>query len=181
LTKNKRRTIYTIGHSTRKLEEFIRLLEKFEIKVLIDVRRFPTSRKFPHFKKEMLENELHKRGIDYIWLGAQLGGKRSVGEIPEELSPWKNWGFKNYVVYCYTSDEWKKGFHELISIANKKRTVIMCAEKLPWRCHRWILSEILAFLGFEVIHIIDEDRTIKHKLSEKGKYLGELLKKKKFI
>lgn len=139
--------VYTIGHSNRELSILVRILSKYGIRVLIDVRRFPTSRKYPWFNRENLEKSLGIVGIKYIWLGDSLGGYRKGG----------------YNEYMKT-EEYSSGIKELIDISSSKISVIMCSEKLWFRCHRRLISNTLVEKGLEVIHIIDEDKTYKHRI-----------------
>lgn len=142
------KTIYTIGHSTRKLEKLIDILKNFKIEVLIDIRHFPHSRHNPQFNKEILEKELSENNIQYLWL-EKLGGFRKGG----------------YLAYTETED-FKQGLKELIKIAEKKLTAIMCAEILWFKCHRKFVSDKLKELEFEVVHIFDKDKTQEHKFKE---------------
>ncbi|MCP8308559.1 MAG: DUF488 domain-containing protein [archaeon] len=142
--------IYTLGHSTRSLEELIGLLEKHKIETLIDVRRFPTSKRYPHFNKDFLIHELSKSCINYIWL--------------ERLGGFRRGGYKKYL----KSEDFKKGIEELLDIAKKGRVAIMCAEALWFRCHRRYISNELVKLGHKVIHIIDEKRVYEHKIIKEG-------------
>jgi len=141
--------IYTVGHSTRKLSQLISLLKAYSIDVLVDVRRFPRSRKNPQFNRELLEAELEKAGIKYYWLGDLLGGFRRGG----------------YREYTKT-DSYRQGIERLIEITKLGTTAIMCAEALWFRCHRRYISDTLASMGFEVIHIVSETRAYRHKLRE---------------
>lgn len=134
--KNKK-VIYTIGSSTRSIEEFISLLQTYKIEVLIDTRRFPTS-SFPHFKKENLQKVISESGITYIYLGKELGGFRPGG----------------YKEYIHTT-MFKKGLTTLEEIAKDKVIAIMCAERLPWRCHRRFIGKELEARNWKVLHIID--------------------------
>lgn len=136
--------VYTIGTSNRNFEEFTSLLKQYEIKALIDVRRFPTS-KFEHFKKENLKQNIERAGIEYIHI-KELGGYRSGG----------------YLKYMQTM-EFKKGLHALLEIASRKQTAIMCSQLLFFRCHRRFISSELVKLGFEVIHILDRKRLVEHR------------------
>ena len=141
--------MYTIGHSNRDLREFIRILKFYRINTLIDVRRFPTSRIVPHFKREILENELLVHNIKYVWLGDLLGGYRRGG----------------YEAYM-SSEEFKEGLNKLINIVTSSEgyVALMCSEKLWFRCHRRFIANKLVEKGFEVIHIIDIDRVQRHKI-----------------
>jgi uncharacterized protein (DUF488 family) len=132
--------IYTLGTNRRNEEDFIEILFAYQIQNLIDVRRFPKS-KIPIFTREILEPLLHREGIEYYFLGAELGGFRKGG----------------YIAYTL-SDEFIKGVTLLESIALKKTSVIICAERFPWKCHRkWIARE-LHKRGWEVEHIIDKGK-----------------------
>jgi uncharacterized protein (DUF488 family) len=139
--------IYTIGHSTRAIGEFIDLLKKYNITILVDVRRFPGSKKHPHFNKENLDMILGKHFIRYFWLGELLGGFRKEG----------------YEKYTKT-DEFRKGLEDLREIITQGTVAIMCAEIVWFRCHRRYISDKLVLLGSEVTHIVDEKRTYVHKL-----------------
>lgn len=140
--------IFTIGHSTRSFEEFLRVLKAYGIKVVIDIRHFPSSRKFPWFNKENLEIELPNNGIKYFWI-EELGGFRKEG----------------YEAYMETQ-EWKLGINKLINIASESKTVIMCAEILWWKCHRRLVSNWLLNNKWEVIHIFNENKIQIHSLIE---------------
>ncbi len=156
-------TIYTIGHSNRNFEEFLRILKRFGIQVLIDVRRFPGS-KFEHFRKEFLEKILPENGIEYIWV-EELGGyrKRILERSPNTAI--ENEGFRNYADHMLT-DEFRRAAERLADMAREKRLCIMCAEKLYWRCHRILLSDyISAILGLEVVHIMDVQNVRRHRMS----------------
>jgi len=142
--------VYTLGHSNRTLDEFINILLKYKIRIVVDVRRFPTSRRYPHFSRESLEGVLNNLGIKYVWLGDLLGGFRSGG----------------YESYMKT-EEFKRGFKELIKIikgCSQGYVAILCKEKLWFKCHRRFISNELAKYGIEVVHIIDQERTYKHKV-----------------
>jgi len=142
--------IYSIGTSRRTKEEFLELLKEHGIEQLIDVRRFPHSR-YQHFVKENLKKFLEENGIKYFYLGDKLGGYRQGG----------------YRLFMET-DDYKSGVCELENIAVRGRTVFMCAERFPWRCHRRFISQSLEERGWKVIHIIDKGRVWIKKKSEKG-------------
>jgi len=158
--------VYTIGHSTRGFEEFVTLLRRYRIEVLADVRAFPTSARYPHFAKEELERRLPEEGIEYHWLGEELGGYRRVGL--GERSPNRGWsseGFRNYADHMLTP-EFERGIEQLLELAQGKRLALMCAERFWWRCHRRLISDYLVAKGHRVIHIIDEAKAVEHKLPE---------------
>jgi len=136
--------VYTIGHSTRKLEELIAVLTHYGVQRLVDIRHFPFSRRNPHFSKTVLEVELPKHGIEYHWL-QRLGGYRPQG----------------YLVYMETPD-FRQGIEELERFAREKPTVYMCAEAKWVQCHRRHISETLTERGWLVTHIVDEGRADRH-------------------
>ena len=157
--------IYTIGHSNRSLEEFIRLLQKYEIEVLADVRRFPTS-KFEHFRAENLKEYLEDVGIKYIWFEKLGGYRKRIFDVSPNTAI-KSEGFRNYADYMLT-EEFRREVSKLVSVARERRTAVMCAERLYWKCHRKFIADYLTFLGFEVFHIMD-DGTKLHKLSREAR------------
>lgn len=161
-------TIYSLGHSNRSLEDFILLLKDSGIKTLVDVRSYPGSKYVPHFNKEVLEESLRDEGIGYHHLRKLGGRRRPLDDIDQALvSAWKKEAFRNYAVYSLTED-YKKGLEELMLIAGASTTAIMCAEALPWRCHRLIISNSLLALGHEVIHITGRGQFTKHELGLYG-------------
>src|SRR5262249_31596242 len=149
-----KRKLFTIGHSTHPLEAFLSLLARHGIKALVDIRRFPGSRKFPQFNQENLSSALQKTGIDYHWLEALGGrrGKRKDGSSTINLGL-HNAGFRNYADYMPTP-EFQEGVARLLEVARSKRTAIMCAEGLFWRCHRRLVSDFLVANGVRVQHIM---------------------------
>ncbi|WP_456477777.1 DUF488 domain-containing protein [Geoglobus ahangari] len=165
--------VYTLGHSSRSFEEFLRILKRFEIAVLADVRRFPSS-KFEHFRKEYLERALPENGIEYVWF-EELGGyrRRVLEDSPNKAI--ESEGFRNYADYMLT-EEFRRAAEKLVELVLKKKVAIMCAEKLYWRCHRMLLSDYLhAVLGFEVLHIIDASSVRKHRLSRHARVSNGML------
>lgn len=160
-------SFYTIGHSTRSIEEFVSVLKAFKVKVLVDIRAFPVSRRNPQFNRENLEESLARCGIQYLWLGQELGGYRKKSEGLGEKSPNKGWtreGFRIYADYMM-SDDFRSAVKRLIDLAKKKRVAYMCAEKFYWRCHRRLVSDYLLSLGYEVWHIVEKDILRKHELT----------------
>ena len=154
--------IYTIGHSTRTLDEFLGLLNRFQIELLVDVRTVPRSRHVPHFNADALASALRVRGISYLHL-KNLGGLRK----PTHDSPntgWRNLSFRGFADYMQT-EEFTKGLHELLHLASEERVVLMCAEAVPWRCHRSLISDVLLVRGIEVQHIISEKSFRLHELA----------------
>ena len=155
-------TIWTLGHSTRSLDEFLTVLDGYDIELIADVRRFPGSRRLPHYAAPALEATLAQRGIAYHWLPA-LGGRRRPD--PESASvAWRHPAFRAYADHT-TSDEFADGLFELLMLAHGLRTAIMCAEVLWWRCHRRLIADVLASLGVPVVHIRDERAAEPHRLT----------------
>ena len=152
-------TIWTIGHSTRTLDEFLGLLVEYDIEAIADVRRFPGSRRHPHFASEAMAVSLPAQGIAYQWM-PKLGGRRKVQpESPN--TAWRNASFQGYADYTATAES-ATGLAELLQLATEKRTAMMCAEAVWWRCHRSIVSDVLKLRGIEVVHIIDAGHTTLH-------------------
>jgi uncharacterized protein (DUF488 family) len=155
-------TLYTIGHSTRTLDELVSALHAHGIETLVDIRAFPMSRRLPHFNRESLERSLPEHGIRYIWIKA-LGGYRKATRKDSPHTALRNASFRNYADYTLTP-EFEHAAAELLEIANVSRTAYMCAERVYFRCHRMIVSDWLVAHGHEVLHIDAEGPTRPHKL-----------------
>ena len=152
--------IWTIGHSTRDIDDFISLLDENGIKLLVDVRSLPGSRRYPQFNKEALANSLGQAGIRYEHF-PELGGRRRP-KSDSRNTAWRNLSFRGYADYMET-EEFRKGVERLVDLANQVgSTAIMCAEAVWWRCHRSMISDYLKSRGVEVIHILDTNRTQPH-------------------
>lgn len=152
-------TIWTIGHSTRPLDGFLELLAAHQIEAVADVRRYPGSRRWPHFAREALAAALESRGLLYTWL-PELGGRRT----PRPDSPntaWRSAAFRGYADYMST-EPFADGLGRLVNLAFGLRTSILCAESLWWRCHRGLIADVLRWLQFEVIHILGHGVTATH-------------------
>ncbi len=151
--------VWTIGHSTRTLAEFLDLLAENKIEVLVDVRSFPGSRKFPHFNREELAGSLETAGIRYLHLKA-LGGRRKPR--PDSLNTvWRNASFRGYADYMET-DDFRDGIGELLDMARADPTAIMCSEAVWWRCHRSMISDFLKAKGVTVEHIMSPGQIAEH-------------------
>jgi len=156
--------IYTVGHSNLSFEQFVSLLKEFGICLVADIRRYPSSRKFPHFNRQVLCKLLAAENIEYLWLEA-LGGRRHTGKNDKSFNVGlKSPGFRNYADHMGT-DEFRKAVQKLLSTAATLRTAVMCAEKLYWKCHRKLLADYLVAQGVEVIHIIGPGKSSEHKLT----------------
>ncbi len=147
-------TIFTIGHSTRIIPEFIELLRQVDVNLLVDVRSFPGSRTTPQFNIETLPGSLAAEGINYRHLRS-LGGRRQhpKGAPPSTNTFWRVPAFRNYADYAET-DGFRAGFDELLALARDHRCAIMCAEAVWWRCHRRIVADYLLAAGLTVEHIM---------------------------
>src|SRR5215469_8887471 len=132
-------TVFTLGHSTRELADFSRVLKAHEIRLLVDIRAFPASRRYPHFNREHLELWLPEIGCDYLW-EKDLGGRRGK-QMPADESPnvaLRNPSFRNYADYML-SEQFRQAAQRIVEFAEKGRTAIMCAELLYFRCHRMLV------------------------------------------
>jgi uncharacterized protein (DUF488 family) len=152
-------SICTVGHSIRTEEEFLKALKSFNIEVLVDVRRYPGSRKYPQFNVSALEKYLPESGINYIQQVA-LGGRRTP-EPDSKNTVWRNEAFRGYADYT-ESDEFRKALSDLTELARTSRTAYMCSEAVWWRCHRAIISDILKEQGWKVMHIMKENLATEH-------------------
>jgi uncharacterized protein (DUF488 family) len=153
----------TIGHSNHPLDRFLALLARHEVEALVDIRRFPGSRKHPHFHRDSLAAALPKSGVEYHWLDA-LGGRRHKQRDESPNRGLDNQGFRNYADYMLTG-EFREGVEKLLDIARHKRAAIMCAEGLFWQCHRRLVSDFLVANGVIVQHIMPDGELRPHKLT----------------
>ncbi len=142
--------MFTVGHSTRSLDDFIALLRHYGIQIVVDIRRFPVSKKFPWFTQETLQKAVEKAGIRYVWLGDLLGGYRKGG----------------YEAYQQT-ETYRKGIEAVKRLTENERVALMCAELLWFRCHRRFIADTLTREGYRVVHIYDPKRSQVHRLREK--------------
>lgn len=144
-------TIYTIGHSTTPIDEFIGLLRQHGIAQLVDIRTIPRSRHNPQYEQDALAESLDQDGIHYVYLRS-LGGLRSSRKDSPNTG-WRNKSFRNYADYMQTDDFWG-GIDELLNLSARAITAIMCAEAVPWRCHRSLVGDALLVRGVKVLDII---------------------------
>jgi uncharacterized protein (DUF488 family) len=167
--------IYSIGHSTRTLDELIAALQAHRIATLVDIRAFPMSRRLPHFNRESLERELPKHGIAYVWM-KELGGRRKKMRDDSPNTGLRNDSFRNYADYMLTP-EFAQAIERLLMLAEQSNTAIMCAERLYFQCHRMLVSDYLTAHGHIVLHIDDDKRPPRpHKLMAEAHLVnGQLL------
>lgn len=162
-------TIYTIGHSTRTLEHFVDMLKSFEVELLVDIRHFPGSRKYPHFNKDSLQVSIPKYGIEYRHL-IDLGGRRKAN-VDSKNSVWRHPAFRGYADYMETS-EFKDSAAGLEKLARHKTTAIMCSEAVWWRCHRSMVADYLKANGWTVMHIMETGSAKEHPYTAPAKVVG---------
>jgi uncharacterized protein (DUF488 family) len=156
------KTIYTIGHSTRSIEQFLAMLKGHGIEEVVDVRTIPQSRRNPQFGQDMLAASLKKHDMAYTHL-ATLGGLRRPAK--ESINTgWENASFRGYADYMAT-EQFRQGLEELEALAEKKRVAIMCAEAVPWRCHRSLLADALTVQGWQVLHMQSGKTAKEHELT----------------
>jgi uncharacterized protein (DUF488 family) len=165
--------IWTIGHSTREIGDFIGALKLNEIKLIADVRLLPGSRRYPQFNKEALADALGNAGLRYEHF-PELGGRRKP-KADSRNTAWRNDAFRGYADYMETMD-FQRGIDRLWKLADEiGATAIMCAEAVWWRCHRGLISDFLKVRGTEVIHILDAKKTELHPFTSAARIVGDVL------
>ncbi|HZR66175.1 MAG TPA: DUF488 domain-containing protein [Terriglobales bacterium] len=166
-------TLFTIGHSTRTLQELIDALQAHSVHTLVDIRAFPMSRRLPHFNREFLEKALPEAGIGYVWM-KELGGRRKKTLKDSPNVALRNDSFRNYADYMLTP-EFEQAMAELLKIAEHSRTAYMCAERVYFQCHRMLVSDWLVAHGHEVLHIDDQKPAKAHKLMKEARMIDDRL------
>lgn len=169
----RKKVIYTIGHSTHSLEEFIALLKEYGIERLLDVRTLPKSRHNPQFNKETLLDALKESGLQYCHL-PKLGGLRHTTKASVNLG-WHNLSFRGFADYMQTPSFWQ-GMEELEKLGKEYKSAIMCAEAVPWRCHRSLIADVLTYQKWKVFHIMTLKSVKLHELTpflqvKKGQFI----------
>jgi uncharacterized protein (DUF488 family) len=159
------RTVHTIGHSTRTIEVLTELLKKHSIELVVDVRRWPASRRFPYFAREPLGASLKTQGIDYLWRGDLGGFRKSAIDSPN--TGWRVATFRAYADFML-QDQFADIMQEMEIVAERNRIALMCAEAVPWRCHRQLLADAFLVRGWNVRHIMD-DGCHEHRLTKFAK------------
>lgn len=170
MSTEKKSTLFTIGHSTRTIEEFLELLFSFDIKILADIRRLPGSRKYPQFDQDALKKSLEENGIEYVYI-EDLGGRRKVSPDSKNTA-WRNKSFQGYADYMET-EAFKNGIKDLEKLALQKNTAMMCSEAVWWRCHRSMVSDYLKAKGWEVLHIMAPAKATEHPYTAPARIVGE--------
>ncbi len=159
MENSKDKILYTIGHSTRDIEEFLLMLNNFGIECLVDVRRFPSSKKFPAYNQDSLCQTLKEEGIEYVHSEALGGRRKALKESPNSV--WHHPSFRGYADYMETTD-FAEAVSELEVIATAKATAIMCSEAVFWRCHRSMISDYLKSESYQVLHIMSPTKLTEH-------------------
>jgi len=166
--------LYTIGHSTRTLDELTAALKVHEIATLVDIRAFPLSRRLPQFNRESLEKTLPTAGIQYVWMKALGGYRKKILEESPNIAL-RNDSFRNYADYMLTP-EFDQAMAELLALAGHSRTAYMCAERVYFHCHRMLVSDWLVAHGHEVLHIEAEGPVRPHRLTREVRMIdGKLI------
>jgi uncharacterized protein (DUF488 family) len=163
-------TIFTLGHSTLPIEDFVSILHAYGILHLVDIRTVPRSRHNPQYNSETLAASLRAEGVAYTHMQA-LGGLRRAGKDSPNTG-WRNGGFRGYADYMLTGD-FQKALETLIQLSREKRTAIMCAEAVPWRCHRSLVADSLNVHGIPVVEILSQTSYRPHKLTPFAQVEGE--------
>jgi uncharacterized protein (DUF488 family) len=151
--------IWTIGHSTRTIDDLVGMLQSFRIALIADVRSYPGSKRYPQFNKEALEISLPQSNIKYVQI-KDLGGRRRANSDSKN-TVWRNDAFRGFADYMET-DAFKKGIEQMQSLADKQRIAYMCSEAVWWRCHRSLISDYLKSIGWTVMHIMDIGKAEEH-------------------
>ncbi len=161
--------VFTIGHSTRPLEEFLALLSAYRVTLLVDIRLVPASRRFPHFTRDTLATSLASAGVDYLHL-KDLGGRRTP-RVDSPHTGWRSRSFRGYADYMETS-QWEAAAATVLARVQKATTALMCAEAVPWRCHRQLVADGLVVRGATVWHILGRYRLERHRLTQFARVEG---------
>lgn len=161
--------LFTMGHSTLPIDEFIERLKTWKVSAVVDIRTIPKSRHNPQFCKEALAGDLNKSGISYLHL-QELGGLRKADKSSVN-DGWRNASFRGYADYMQTP-EFRKALEKLIHLAKKKKSVILCAEAVPWRCHRSLVADALVARGYLVEDIFSNTQAKRHRLNPMAKVKG---------
>ncbi len=169
---NSQRLVYTIGHSNRDIDEFVELLGSVGVRTLVDVRAYPTSRRYPQFNSNSLRSALADADIIYHWAGRNLGGFRQNRPDSRHLS--LAGSLRAYADHMETP-EFQRALDQLVRLANKACTTIMCAEKQPAHCHRSLIADYLSLRGTQIRHLVDGDEALDHRLSRLVRCEGEHL------
>ncbi len=166
--------LYTIGHSTRTLDELIEVLQAHSIQTLVDIRAFPMSRRLPYFNRESLKKASSQAGIRYVWMKALGGYRKKIRDDSPNIAM-RNTSFRNYADYMLT-EQFRTAMSELLRLGGHSRTAYMCAERVYFHCHRMLVSDWLVAHGHEVFHIDGAGPAKPHKLTAEARTVdGQLI------
>jgi uncharacterized protein (DUF488 family) len=160
--------VWSVGHGNRAAAEFIALLEEAGIERLVDVRAYPASRRHPHFGRAALEESLARARIAYAWEGEALGGRRRPSASSPNIAL-HNTSFRAYADHM-ASGEFRTAAARLVEVARVERSALMCAERLPWQCHRFLVSDYLVAQGVRVVHLVGPGAAREHRLNKVARY-----------
>jgi len=163
--------LFTVGHGTRSTDELVAVLRASGMARLVDVRRFPGSRRNPHLSREALARDLPGHSLAYEWWGEELGGRRRALTTPTRHPAWRNDAFQAYADYTDTPG-FRGALLRLLDVAAEAPTAVMCAESLWWRCHRRLIADAAVAQGAEVVHLVGAGQSQPHRLSD-GMRIGE--------
>ena len=163
-------TYFTAGHGNRSIDEFVALLKEAAIECLVDVRAYPASRRYPHFARAALERSLSEAGIRYEWEGKALGGRRRPAADSPHVTL-RSPAFRAYADHMATA-KFHGGIERIEAAARSARLAIMCAERLPWECHRFLISDYLVSQGATVVHLVNAGATREHRLNPVARLEG---------
>ena len=163
-----KKDIYSIGHSTHPIDEFLEILKSFAITLLVDIRRHPGSRKYPQYNQDNLLNVLKNHQIEYLHLG-ELGGRRRPNKDSRNTG-WRNLSFRGYADYM-ESEEFIDGIQKLENLAIEQKTAFMCSEAVWWSCHRSMVADYLKLEGWTVWHIMGVQKSVEHPYTSVSKII----------
>lgn len=163
--------IYSLGHSTRTLADLLDILESHGVATLADVRKIPGSRRFPHFNREVLRESLPQANIEYVPLPKLAGRRRASPEAASPNAGWRHASFRAYADYMAT-DDFELGLQQLLTLAERGPVAMMCAEAVPWRCHRMLIADALAARGVEVLHLDSRRPGRPHRVTPFARFDG---------
>jgi uncharacterized protein (DUF488 family) len=166
-------TIFTIGHGNRAIGEFVALLREAGMECVVDVRAYPVSRRHPHFTRDSFDKSLADAGVRYVWEGKALGGRRKLEKNSPHVAL-KNPGFRAFAGYMATED-FQRALDTLVETGRGQRTAMMCAERLPWQCHRHLVADSLVARGVRVLHLVSPGESLEHTLSRLARKDGKRL------
>lgn len=163
--------VHTVGHSNRTVEELVGVLAAAGIRVLVDVRRVPYSARWPQFRREPFAAALASAGVEYVWEGEALGGRRDWTPAAARHVALEDRSFAAYAAHMET-DAFRSGLDRLLALAERAPVAILCAERSPENCHRKFIADRLVAAGVEVVHLLDAGERVPHRLQQSARVCG---------